>query len=228
MDTNLSDRLAKIWLPPDFTDFFKKYSNRAPLIIKKEKTIFFEGDQPEKLYFIEKGFVKLHHMSDDGKDTVIYLYGPGSILGVRALTSIERDLKHNAEALTDVTIRTISRSEYLKILEQNPQFLVDLLHVFIDRLNYTEKKLEGFIIANTTARVANFLYNYTNRFCLDKKEPIQFPLGLTHQDIADFVGSLRETVTGAMKKLEKEKIIAYQKKTIKILDLKKLQKLANS
>lgn len=228
MDTALQNRLSAIWEAPDFTTFFKKYAKRPPLYIKKGKSIFYEGDQPEKIYFIAEGFVKMHHTSKEGKDTIIYLYGPGSILGVRALTSIDRDLKHDAEAITDVKIITMSRVDYIDTLAKNPEHVVDLLHVFIERLNYTEQKLEGFIINDATSRVAAFLYNCVVRFGGKQKGEIMLPIPLTHQDIADFVGSFRETITGAIQRLEKEKVLTYKRGGITILDTQKLQRFAQN
>lgn len=214
----LRTRLERIWKAPDFTAFFQKYAKRAPLNIKKGNIIFYQGDQPDRIYFIKEGFVKLYKMSEEGKDTVIYLYGPGSILGVRALTSEDERLRHSAEAITDVEIITMGRREYLLLALEHPEYIVDLLHVFIERLNYTERKLEGFILTDATARVANFLADCAKRF--GTLPP------LTHQLIADFVGSFRETVTVALNRLQKEKILKVERGKITILNLKKLNEQA--
>lgn len=218
----LKKRLEKIWQSADFTHFFKKFAKRSPLIIKKGNNIFYEGDVPDRLYFIKEGYVKLYHHSEEGKDTIAYLYGPGSILGIRALTSKDQRLKHNAKAITDVEIITLSRKDYIEILAEYPEFLIDLLHTFIARLNYTERKLEGFIAVDATSRVANFLISCAERFGKKQKEKTVIPIPLTHQLIADFVGSVRETVTLAMRKLEKEKILEGKRGEIRIFDLKKL------
>lgn len=216
----MKTRLEKIWKTPDFTSFFQKYAKRPPLSIKKGNIIFYQGDQPDRIYFIKKGFVKLYKMSEEGKDTVIYLYGPGSILGVRALTSQDERLRHSAEAITDAEIITMGRREYLSLALEHPEYLLDLLHVFIERLNYTERKLEGFILTDATARVANFLADCAYRF------GSVIPLPLTHQRIADFVGSFRETVTVALNRLQKEKILKVERGKITILNLKKLNEQA--
>ena len=219
-------RLENIWLPPDFSAFFKKFSKRPPFSVKAGKTIFYEGDEPGKIYFVKKGFVKMYRMSAEGRSTIIYLYGPGSILAVRALTNSDKRLKHTAEAITDVEIITISEADYLAALEQNPEYLVDLLHVFIDRLNYTERKLEGFILTDTTARVASFLYDIVERFADVKNNSTTLPLPLTHQTISEFVGAFRETVTIAVNRLIKDKVLEDKRGKITILDAKKLQEQA--
>lgn len=222
----LKTRLEKIWQQPDFTSFFQKYAKRPPLNIKKGNIIFYQGDQPDRIYFVKEGFVKLYRMSEEGRDSIIYLYGPGSILGVRALTSEDERLRHNAEAITDSEIITMSRKEYLDLVLEHPEYLVDLLHVFIERLNYTERKLEGFILTDATARVANFLSDCARRFGIRRNNHIAIPLPLTHQRIAEFVGSFRETATVALNRLQKEKIVKVERGKITILDLKKLNEQA--
>ncbi|MBI2022161.1 Crp/Fnr family transcriptional regulator [Candidatus Daviesbacteria bacterium] len=220
-NTKLLQRLEKIWDHPDFSEFFATISNSR--LIKKGTIIFNEGDPLDRIYFIEKGFVKLFRLSDEGRETTIYLYGPGNILGVRALTSKDECAKHFAEAITDLKISTITRKDYLKVLAENPEYLVDLLHVFINRLNYTERKLEGFIITDATARVAYFLADCVTRFCKVVSNQTEIPLPLTHQRIAEFVGSVRETVTLALQRLEKEGILEDSRGRIKVLDVQKLK-----
>ncbi|HVZ11809.1 MAG TPA: Crp/Fnr family transcriptional regulator [Patescibacteria group bacterium] len=220
-------RLDKIWLPPDFTSFFKKYSGgKQPILVKSGKTVFYEGDEPRKIYFIKKGFVKMYRMSPEGRSTIIYLYGPGSILAVRALTNEDKQLKHTAEAITDVEIVTISEKDYFEALNKNPEYMVDLLHVFIERLNYTERKLEGFILTDTTARVASFLYDLVERFGTVKNNSATLPVPLTHQTISEFVGAFRETVTVAINRLKKEGILEDKRGKITITNVKKLKQQA--
>ncbi|HVZ66665.1 MAG TPA: Crp/Fnr family transcriptional regulator [Patescibacteria group bacterium] len=225
-NTAFMSRLDNIWLPPDFTSFFKKYSKKLPITIKQGKTVFYEGDTPSKIYFIKKGFVKMYRMSPEGRSTIIYLYGPGSILAVRALTNQDKQLKHTAEAITDVEIVTLSEKDYFDALEQNPEYLVDLLHVFIERLNYTERKLEGFILTDTTARVSSFLYDLVKRFGDVKNNSATLPVPLTHQTISEFVGAFRETVTVAINRLKKEGILEDKRGKITITNVKKLKEQA--
>lgn len=222
--TNLQNRLEQIWELPDFTKFFEQFSKRPPLKIKRGSTIFFEGDEPGRIYFIKEGFVKLYHLSEQGRETIIYLYGPGSILGLRALTSFDKILKHDAQALTNVVIITISRNEYLDLLNKYPENIIDLLYSFIERLNYTERRLEGFIITDTTARVANFLYDLAKRFGKKENGHIFIPIPFTHQLIADFVGSFRETVSLSLKKLEKVGV-QVKKGNVTITNIAALEKI---
>ena len=227
----LKERLEQIWERPDFSSFFENKFNKKPFSIKKEAILFNEGDATGKIFFIKEGFVKLYRLSEDGRETIIYLYGPGSFLGVRALISNDKSHKHTAEALTDMEIVTVPRNEYFDVLASNPEYIVDFLHIFISRLNYTERRLQGFITTDTTARIAIFLSDVARRFCKEafyKNEVISLPLKLTHQQIGEFVGALRETVTVSLNKLEKESIIKDEKGKITILELKRLNEYASN
>lgn len=227
MDANnqqLRARLNTIWQARDFTSFLKALSDKKPHVIKKGTIIFNEGDPVNRLYFIIDGYLKLYRVSEEGRDSTSYLLGPSYVLGIRALTSEDECAKHNAQALTNISVITISHKEYFELLTGHPEFLVDLLHVFIDRLNYTERKLEGFMLTDATARVANFLLDTNQRFNSKNSQPVTLPLKLTHQLIADFVGSFRETVTLSLKKLEGEKIISNNKGLITIINLNRLKR----
>lgn len=222
----LRSRLERIWEHANFYSVFKSITKRPPHTIKKGTILFNFQDPLERLYYIIEGFVKLYQLSEEGKDTTVYLLGPKNIIGVRALTSKDKLAKHNAEALTDVTVLTISHKEYIESMVDNPEYIVDLLHVFIERLNYTERKLETFIYADTTARVANFLTDCAHRFGIRKKTYIELPVEFTHQRVAEFVGSFRETVTLALHYLEKTGTIEATRGKITIKDLKQLSHFA--
>lgn len=220
--------LADLTIPPHFDHFLNNFAHRSTIQVKKGGIIFYEGDRPEKLFFIEKGFVKLYRLSGEGKDTIVYLYGPQSILGIRAFIAKNKRLRHTAEALTQVQVTSIPRQEYIDYLNKNPQEWTTLLALFVERLLYTEKKLAGFIATDSTARVSYLLATLARRFGTKKGDTILIPLPLTHQKIAEFVGAFRETVTKSLCHLKEKGIITCNKGTIYVHDLKKLEELIDS
>lgn len=221
----LLNRLLNIWEPPDFASFFEK-TKRPLCVIKKGTLIFNEGDLLEKLYYIKEGFIKLYRLSREGRDETSYLLGPGYIVGLRALLAPDKFAKHNAETITDVKVITIPREEFFRHVLNDSSLLIDLLHAYIERLDYTEQRLVGFMFTDATARVAHFLYNFAQRFCNENDKEIILPVKLSHQRIAEFVGSFRETVTLSLNRLEQANIICINKGEITICDLEKLRRYA--
>lgn len=225
---SLTKRLLHVWEPPDFFTLFAAIK-RPPHSIKKGTVLFSDGDPLERLYFIKEGFVKLYKISEEGRPTISYLYGPGYVVGLRALFSQDNCAKHNAEALTNIEVISLSHKEYFEIVAKYPAFLIDLTHYFMDRLEYTERTIEGFVVMDTTARISYFFSDFINRFCTPqekKQKTLTLPLDFTHQRIADFVGALRETVTVTLQRLEKEKVISVNKGKVTILNVPQLNRLA--
>lgn len=219
-------RLTTNTLKSNFATIFAGAVKRKPYIIKKGTLIFNEGDPLERLYLIKQGYVKLYRLSIEGRETVAYLLGPDNIIGVRSLLAQDECAAHSAETLTDVTVITMSHTEYFKLVANHPEYLGDLVQIFIDRLIYTERKLEGFIFSSTTVRVANFLTDCAKRFGVQKGTNIAIPIELTHQLIAEFVGAFRETVTISLHALEQQNIIRLKRGHIVIHDIKKLKDFA--
>lgn len=221
--STLINRLEHIWETPDFTSFFESFAKKPARIIKKGDTLFYQGDETNKLTYIKTGFVKLFQTAEDGHEPVVYLYGPESILGLRALTSNDHTYWHTAEALTDCEVIHVPVEDYKKALAENPDHIIDLLYSFIQRLNYTERRLYGFVTAETTSRVAAFLFDSMLRFGEKKEKQIIIPIPLTHQLVSEFVGSARESVTIALNKLVKENIITHTRGSITVLNKEKLK-----
>ena len=222
MDTKeLHVRLTRIWEPPDLFSFFTKYAP-PPRVFKKGTVLFVPGDPLNGVYFIKEGFIKLYEVSEDGKETVIYLTGPGNMLSLRALIAREQIAHQYTEAITDVKLYAITMQEFFAVLLAHPVHFVDLLHVLTDRLNHAERRVEEFIAGDVTVRVANFLYDTAMRFGQRNGKTVFFPVGLTHERIAEFIGSVRETVTISLHKLEKENLLKLSRGKIIILDFERL------
>jgi len=219
----LKERLENIWSVPDLHPFFQKYSKRPAHKIKEGTVLFNSGDFLNGIYFIKSGLIKLYKVADDGKETIVYLSGPGNMLGLRALISRDECAHHFAEAITDCEIYQMSRDDYFDVLSENPEYLVDLGYAFIERLNHAERRVEGFVSDDATAKVANFLLDSAIRFGKKSSKSITFPFPLTHQRIAEFVGVYRETVTNSLHELEKLGAVKSKRSTIEILDLAKLK-----
>ncbi len=221
-NAKLRTRLTHISDGPDFFSFFKKYAKRPPRHIKKGTVLFNPGDRLHGAYFIQEGFIKLYEVSQEGRETIIYLTGPGNLLSLRALISKEQTAHQYTETITDVVLYSITMQELYDILSDHPEHLVDLLHVLVDRLNHAERRVEGFIAGNVTVRVTSFLYDIALRFGEKHGSEVLLPINLTHQRISEFVGSFRETITLALNRLQKEKLIRINRSKITILDLEKL------
>jgi len=218
----LQARIQKVWEPPDFFKFFKQYSKLPPRKIKKGTVLFNPGDPLYGVHFIVEGFIKLYNVSEEGRETIVYLTGPGNMLSLRAIIAREQIAHQYTEAITDVLLYTMSMADFHEVLLDHSEYFIDLVHILVDRLNHAERRVEGFIAGDVTHRVATFLYDAAIRFGQKEGKAVDIPVIFTHQRIAEFVGSYRETVTLALNKLQNEKLISVSRGKIAVLNLKKL------
>src|SRR3989344_3362291 len=138
----LKKRLDTIWERPDLFLFFKTHAKNPSRLIKKGTILFNPGDPLQGIYFIEEGFIKLYEISEEGKETIIYLTGPGNMLSIRATISKEQKAHQYTEAITDVKLYTMTMEEFREVLLNHPEHLVDLVHIVVDRLNHAERRVE--------------------------------------------------------------------------------------
>jgi CRP-like cAMP-binding protein len=124
-----------------------------------------------------------------------------------------------AEAVEPCTLCVMSRHDVLELLQDHPETALHLLKIVGTRLMDTEKRLTDLSYMDVARRLAVLLLR------LREKSGDRIT-GYSHQDLADFVGTYRETVTQTLNQFKHQELIDIQRKAIVILDASGLQKLA--
>jgi CRP-like cAMP-binding protein len=155
--------------------------------------IFRRADPSDALYLLMEGLVKIVAYSGRGAGTVIYLLRPPDIFG-ELLLSEERRPFH-ALAATDARAGVISREHVIDLLSRIPRFRLNFLRNLSHRLVRVAKGVTEFRHARSSHRLAKVLLRMSGE---DGEEtPGGFPLRLplNHADLAEMIGTTRETVT---------------------------------
>lgn len=153
------------------------------------------------LWQINKGVVRISTIDEDGVLITLGLWGSGDIVG----KSLSRVIPYQIECLTDVEAIALPpftpypTSALLSHVQQTEEFLQIIQHRMI------EKRLMRFLI---------WLFS---RFGQDTQDGKQLDLHLTHQEIADAIGTTRVTVTRCMKNFQQERILQGSKRTCLLL-----------
>jgi CRP-like cAMP-binding protein len=175
----------------------------------------------EVLFLLKQGRVQLYRISPEGKKLVIATLGPGTLFGEMALLGQQM---HNtfAEALDDCLIFVTSRADLERLILNRPQVGLRMLEITGRRLRDAEGRLEDMAFKGIPARLASLLL----RLSADRNS--NEIVGLTHQDLAETVGTYRETATQVLNDMKAEGLIEIGRKRIEILDSERLQSLAES
>jgi CRP-like cAMP-binding protein len=184
--------------------------------------VFYRPEEPgEVLFILKEGRVQLYRISPEGKKLVITTLGPHTLFGEMALLGTKM---HNtfAEAIDDCLICVMSRTDLERLILNKPQVALRILEVTGKRLREAEERLENMAFKGIPARLASLLLR------LAEEQGSDEIAGLTHQDLAESVGTYRETATQVLNDLKSQGLIEIGRKRIKVLDSVRLSEIAES
>lgn len=184
--------------------------------------VFYRPEEPgEVLFILKEGRVQLYRISPEGKKLVITTLGPHTLFGEMALLGTKM---HNtfAEAIEECLICVMSRPDLERLILSKPQVALRILDITGKRLREAEERLENMAFKGIPARLASLLLRLASE---QNSEDI---VGLTHQDLAESVGTYRETATQVLNDLKSQGYIDIGRKRITILKHEDLTAIAES
>ncbi len=184
--------------------------------------VFYRPEDPgERLFLLRQGRVQRYRISPEGKKLVIATLGPGALFGEMALLGQQM---HNAfaEAMEDCAIMVMSRADLERLMLNDPTIGRRILTLTQKRLTDAEARLEDMAFKGIPARLASLLLR------LSADQDSDSITGLTHQDLAETIGTYRETATQVLNDLKADGLIEIGRKRITILDADRLRDIAET
>lgn len=190
-------------------------------MVPRGRVFYRPEETSEVLFILKEGRVQLYRISPEGKKLVITTLGPHTLFGEMALLGTKM---HNtfAEAVEDCLICVMSRTDLERLILSKPQVALRILDITGKRLREAEERLENMAFKGIPARLASILLRLADEQASDSIN------GLTHQDLAESVGTYRETATQVLNDLKAEGLIEIGRKRITILDRNRLSQVAES
>lgn len=185
---------------------------------RRGKVFYQPQDNSEVLFILKKGRVQLCRLSPEGKKLVVGTIGPGTIFGEMAIIG---QGMHNqfAEAADDCLLCVMSRHDVERLILSKPTVALRFMKIMADRLSQAEARLEDMAFKSIPARLAALLLTLR----ADQGDSIT---GYTHQDLAEAVGTYRETTTQTLNEFKARHLIDIGRKRIDILDPAGLEEVA--
>ena len=189
--------------------------------VARGRVFYQPEDVSEVLFLIKQGRVQLYRISQEGKKLVIATLGPGTLFGEMALLGQQM---HNAfaEAMDDSVILVMSRADLERLILNKPILGLRMLEITGRRFSDAEGRLEDMAFKGIPARLASLLIR------LAAERNSTDIVGLTHQDLAETIGTYRETATQVLNDMKAAGLIEIGRKRIAILDRERLTELAQS
>ncbi|MEI7027664.1 Crp/Fnr family transcriptional regulator [Paenibacillus sp. y28] len=216
--------LQKVPLFQDFSEL--ELENMAPLFAvrsyKKGTVLFFEGDLGEELFLVHTGVVKISRL-ENSKEVTLALFRSGDFFGDMAIIRKGLTRSATAETMEDATLYQLSRTDFFKFLEVSPSLCLKLLEVTMDRLRRANEVIHDITLLDVRSRIMKTILRLAVEYGTENEEGILINVKLTHQQIANIVGTVRESVTKVLQELQDDNVIVIRKKMILVQDQEALQ-----
>ncbi len=191
---------------------------------KKKDTVFLEGSYPKGIYFIHKGKVKIYQKNDQGKELISSLHKAGDFFGFLSLLKDEQFI-HSAAALEDSEIYMIPKDDFFSLIYRNTEVARKFIELLSDNLLENEQQLMRLAYNSVRKRVAEALVKLSDTYKNETDQ--QFSMNVSREDLANLVGTAKETVIRTLSDFKEDKYIEISGSTITILDYNKLAGMKN-
>ncbi|MCK5539386.1 MAG: Crp/Fnr family transcriptional regulator [Deltaproteobacteria bacterium] len=187
---------------------------------KRRATIFSEGDPGSGFYLVKEGKVKIYMISPDGKEQILHIFGPGDPFGEVAVFAGQSFPAH-AVALENSRLVFLPRDDFVVLVAANPALGLSLLAVLSQRLRQFTKMIDALSLKEVPGRLAaHLLY-------LSKKQSTgDLQLELSKTQLASLLGTIPETLSRMLSKLQREGFVTIEGAKISIVDRVGLVELA--
>ena len=189
--------------------------------------LFVEGQEPRGVFVICNGRVKLFASSADGKSLILRIANPGEVVGLPGTMS-GKPYEVTAEALEPIQANFIPRNLFLKVLREHGEVAVRVAEILSDIYHATYKEVRYLGLSGSAGeKLARFLLDLTTesgKTSGGTNGSSRVTLTLTHEEIAQMIGSSRETVTRLLADFRRKHLVEVHGSTLIITNKADLEK----
>jgi CRP-like cAMP-binding protein len=188
-------------------------------------TLFTQGDTADRVFVLTEGRVKIVSHTDEGREIVLGVRGPGDLVG--DMSALDRGPRlASALALEDVAALMIGSEPLLSFLESHPKASMALLRTSVARQRDADEKRMEYLSHDSSGRVARRLVELAERYGQPEGRVINIDIQLTQDELGAWTGSSREATTKALHALRSKGLIETRRRNITILDIEELKRRA--
>lgn len=190
--------------------------------IQRNTPIYHKGSPSNQLYLLLRGSVKICSFSEDGREIIKDMLSPVTLFGDLGLVG-EKERQENAFSMQeDIQVLRMPNDAFRRLIRRHPALSMDIVDWLGTRLRRTEARLEALMFKDARERIIDFLKDSAEQ----QGKKIGFELlikhSMTQQDIANYTGTSRQTVTSVLNELRKSNLIYFNRRSILIRDLERL------
>lgn len=191
---------------------------------RRRQIVYLPGDPGDHVFFIQGGRVKCSKVSREGKELTLDYHGPGEFFGELCVFD-GAPREEMAEAMKNAIIAVLPRENVHELLTGDPALAFRFAQVLGQRRRHAETKLEHFVFRDVHAKLASLLLELGREYGQETEDGVKIDLKITHQEMANLIGSTRETISLALAAFKKRNLVQLLGRTVVLVDQEGLQAL---
>jgi CRP-like cAMP-binding protein len=186
----------------------------STIVSYSKGAVIYTQDQPANtFYLVIAGKVKITRISDDGRPMLVDIYKPDDFFGESAFLNLVQRCEQ-ATAIEDTRVMVWGSIQIEEIMEKRPKLAVAMVQVLGHRSLEFMRRVESFSLDDIGQRLAHSLIRFADRMGERQDDGSILMLPLTHETLAQYVGTSREIVTHYMNRLRRGGFVRYTRKNI--------------
>jgi CRP/FNR family transcriptional regulator, cyclic AMP receptor protein len=192
--------------------------------VRRREVVYLPGDPGRSLFFVNGGRVKVSKVTRDGKALTLSYCGPSEVFGETCLID-GGPRSEMAEAVENAMLTEVERADFERLLAMHPSLGSSMTKLMVHRRRELENKVEGLVFRDVTSKLAELLVKLAGEYGVDDSRGTMVALKITHQELANLIGSTRETVSLTLSTFKKRKYIVTEGRKVIISDSEGLRAL---
>ncbi len=186
---------------------------------KKGEIIYLSSSDVPRIFLLKKGNIKIVAIDEDGKETIKDIIQKGDLFGELTLESDENTNEY-AKALTDeVSICSFLMSDFENLMLQNPNLALTYTKFVGLKMKRIKNNYSNLISKDAKTRLYTFIKEWAEREGKFTGNKVCIENYLTQADVAQIIGTSRQTATQLLNEMQDKKLICYDRKEILINDI---------
>jgi CRP/FNR family transcriptional regulator, cyclic AMP receptor protein len=190
--------------------------------------IYLPSEPAQAVFLLAQGRVKICHLTPDGKQSIIALIEPGELFGELAIYSEGSPREEFAEAADATTTVVMIPSQTIQnLMEARIDLSLGITKLIGLRRQRIERRLKNLLFHSNLERLTHLILELVEQYGVDVANGTEITIRLSHQELANIIGSTRETVTVLLGQLQREGLIKHGRKKLIVTDLAKLARIVS-
>ena len=186
----------------------------------KDAIIYKEGNNSNYIYLIISGLIKCHKLDEQGKHLTTALYKEDDLFGYTSFTQ-NLAYQESATAIQKTELVGLSKKSLTNVLNKNHKVTLELIELLTGDLAVVKDQLLQMAYSSVSKKTANTILKFAEKLNRKPEEQIR----ISRNDLASVAGIATETLIRTMSNFKKQGLIEIEGRTIRILDINKLQEI---